>query len=190
MLSIDVGSKNMVFCKVEYVHMEPFFYIKSWDFVNCHGHSNIQLTVEKCVSTMREDTGIMDAVDEIVIETQPTRNIKMKVLSHCLQTFFLLHDKKVSFADPKAKLKMCEPCVSKRTYAQNKKASVNACTLIMMKYAQYHPDDDFVKLYMTSKKKDDLADALLQALVRMNYPNPYTCNTLDDHWKQQKTNKL
>jgi len=183
-LSIDVGSKNMVLCKVQQLNDDPFFSIHYWRLVSCHKDgANIASTCNECVSMLLNEiytNGLLDDVDGILIESQPTRNIKMKVLSHCIQVTFLMikqndhFDFTIDFADPKTKLKLCQPSPTTRSYLQNKRAAILTCGVIMDNYKKINGDDEFVRLFNSSKKKDDLADSLLQALAHMHYRNPYT----------------
>jgi hypothetical protein len=166
-LSIDVGSKNMVFCNVGYMNHPPYFDISHWFFLNCHGGS-ISDMVEKCIAQLDIliSPPVLENVSLVLIESQPAKTIKMKTLSHCIQTYFVMSKKKVAFANPHNKLKLCDPALIKKgCYAKNKNASIAKCAQLLGQYKDSGFDrHGFYENFNSHQKKDDLADSLLQAL--------------------------
>ena len=122
-----------------------------------------------------------------LIERQPCPtfrqrgNPKCLVLSHVLQSSLLAHGvpaNHIHFVSPKLKLKLAweifpEVCREikaryKTNYTVNKHISID-CALQVMQRQQSHRSadthDHFCTVFTSSKKKDDLADVLLQALA-------------------------
>ena len=172
-LSIDVGSKHMVFCVIQHTTTRPWFQIMHWHSLNCHADT-CQSQVQKLSRELRDDamSQILLGNDEIIIESQTNTNIKMKVLSHCLQIFFFnigYTAEKVVFASPLAKLKICPPIdvdvPKKNRYRINKQNAVKKCSELLMECVE--PDKYFLNMFNQSRKKDDFADSLLQAVCRI-----------------------
>jgi hypothetical protein len=106
-----------------------------------------------------------------MIEAQPTShimsggksisNIKTKVLSHILQSFFFRHGIPVKFVSPACKLRDAKHLMTDASlYAQHKKAaiqlSIQALEVIGGSFQEYFATQ--------KKKKDDLADSFLQGV--------------------------
>lgn len=94
----------------------------------------------------------------VLIEKQPDRNKRIKSVEHFLHTYFLCHSKEVRIWDAKHKI----PDVvgpGKRQYAKRKKAAVDRCRLFL-EGANKH----LIPYFDKHKKKDDLADCVMQAL--------------------------
>lgn len=166
-LSIDVGSKNMVFCRVENTDTRPFFRITHWLFVDCHGKTVTDIVAKFSIKVQTLDSSIFEC-DRVLIESQTARNVKMKVLSHCIQAVFIAKYgfEDIQFCSAHNKLKLCEEVVpSKSNYRQNKVVAIRKCTELMEDYKCYGEEGDkFYDLFINCPKKDDLADSLLQAL--------------------------
>lgn len=96
----------------------------------------------------------------VLIEKQPDRNKRIKSVEYFLHTYFLCHSKEVRIWDAKHKI----PDVvgpGKRQYAKRKKAAVDRCRLFL---EGNEPNKHLVTYFDKHKKKDDLADCVMQAL--------------------------
>jgi hypothetical protein len=94
--------------------------------------------------------------DTVIIEKQPDRNRGMKAIENLLHTYFLIKEKKVVIWDARHKV----PDVAgagKARYAQRKKTSIERAR-------KFIEGSEHVPFFDKHKKKDDLADSLLQAL--------------------------
>jgi hypothetical protein len=94
----------------------------------------------------------------VLIEKQPDRNKRIKSVEYFLHTYFLCHSKEVRIWDAKHKI----PDVvgpGKRQYAKRKKAAVDRCRLFLE-----GPNKHLIPYFDKHKKKDDLADCVMQAL--------------------------
>ena len=163
-LSFDVGIKNLAFCV-----MDRQFNIHSW-FCTEIPNPTTQLKNLLCYLDSLE---LMENVDTILIEKQPYKNPKMRLLENILLTYFNIrnidnsNDVKILSYNAKHKLgELGKQIKGKTNYNQRKKLSIQLCNTFLVKYTQ----EDVFKYYFTkSKKKDDLADSLLQALSFLNY---------------------
>jgi hypothetical protein len=168
-LSIDVGSKNMVFCRVETTCTPTLFKITHWFFLDCHGKTVTEIVAKFAKQIKSVDSSAFQC-DRVLIESQTARNVKMKVLSHCLQSFFIsscgIED--VQFCSPHNKLKLCDAVTKtsgKPNYRQNKQVAIRKCSELMEEYRHTESDgENFYSFFRDSSKKDDLADSLLQVL--------------------------
>jgi hypothetical protein len=94
----------------------------------------------------------------VVIEKQPDRNRGMKAIENLLHTYFLIKDKDVVIWDARHKI----PDVAgagKARYAQRKKASIERAR----KFIETG-NSNWISFFDAHKKKDDLADTVMQAL--------------------------
>jgi hypothetical protein len=94
----------------------------------------------------------------VLIEKQPDKNRTMKSVEHFLYAYFLTHDKNVQVYDARHKI----PDVvgpGRAMYIKRKKASVDRCTEFLR---EHNPDR--LDWFLAQKKKDDLADTVMQAL--------------------------
>lgn len=100
--------------------------------------------------------------DVIAIELQPTKNNKMKMVSHIVYGFFIEHfpDAQVKFVRAADKLKDVSRA-EKKTYTQRKKKSVALVTEMLV-----DPSDR--AFFAASRKKDDLADVYLMSCRQLS----------------------
>lgn len=116
-------------------------------------------------------------VELVFLEQQPlgtgeaaARNIKTKVLSHVLQAL-IIHELgsaiPIYFISPKKKLRHASLVLghAPTSYAENKKAAKLLAPILLEQLG----DDDTSKTFQKRKgKKDDLADAMLQAVYSVH----------------------
>jgi len=179
--SFDMGVKNLALCIVEVADPAPPT-IVHWELINTLEESprrltsarniRIEVAVEALVDAMRSRAALWEGVAEVVIEQQPVArmavsNTLCKCLSHVLQAHFYQLGARVRFCSPKLKLGVAgvddgaAPAKEKAKdrYARHKRAAIDETRRRV-------PEGDEWRAYFESKsKKDDLADAFLQALV-------------------------
>lgn len=183
-LSFDIGIKNLAFCLFEYDTADPLvnFTILEWDVINIvdetndHGNDNMFLKLNELFEQAH--------LDYVVIENQPAmKNPVMKTIQVMVYSYFkqmqLLNGKaikeikmcnasnKLRYAmklSPIGELNLKTPETNK--YKRNKEAAIAYALLLL------HVNDkkDNIAFFTSFKKKDDLADTLLQGL--------YFCSTL------------
>lgn len=154
LLSIDVGIKNLAMCI-----MSPEKQIMFWEVDGVP-----PLHTDGLFVSMKKHLDERDftSVEKVLIEKQPDKNKGIKSIEHFLHTYFLCHDKEVVIWDARHKI----PDVvgpGKAQYTKRKKASVDRCREFLNEKNQ-----DWIEQFDKSKKKDDLADTVMQALSYMN----------------------
>ena len=114
------------------------------------------------------------AIDLVLVEKQPSRNCKMRIIEHILLTFFLVKgfNNVISF-NPKLKLGSLGKSVKgKQNYSTRKKYGIIMTNRFLLDYPQ---SSEIKNTFNTNSKKDDLSDSLLQAL---SYCNPSLVESL------------
>jgi len=96
----------------------------------------------------------------VLIEKQPDRNRGMKGIENLLHTYFLVKEKEVVIWDARHKIPD-HAGAGKAMYAKRKKASIERARAFI---AGDGPNKDLVSFFDSHKKKDDLADTVMQAL--------------------------
>ena len=159
LLSFDVGIKNLAYCLID--TSDNKWNIMDWNVIDCTSSNHI-LTLIKELDSLPH---ILDS-DVILIEKQPSFNPKMRIIGGCLYTYFTLriaHEQnrkvKIIFYSAKHKLKNVNVAqvTGKSKYYRNKKLAVEETKFLLK-------DTEWLTYFMSNKKKDDLADSLLQGL--------------------------
>lgn len=159
-LSFDVGMKNLAYCIIDNEQ------IAEWDIISVPSSYNEQLCVN-LVKELDKYPSMLDC-DQVVIEKQPAKNNKMRIMEHLLTSYFVIkgiNDKEKPMKKVKvysAKFKLGSATVKgKQNYSARKKLAVTRCAEFLKQSTQ---QEQFVTKFNKSKKKDDLADCFLQAL--------------------------
>lgn len=104
--------------------------------------------------------------DIVLVEKQLHRNPTMRVVQAILQAFFVMMypRSKVIEYSPKNKLKG-EECLN---YRARKKRSIELC----QEHIRDHAEQTVQESFRTEKKKDDMADAILQGVsyIKQKFP--------------------
>jgi hypothetical protein len=190
-VSFDVGIVNLAYCIVETVpepkilHWEVVEIAKKGNTFSAHistsGISELYLAL---ITQLDLRPHLLDA-EVILIEKQPSFNPKMRIIAGCLQTYFYIRGvvdkpvdkiKSVEFFSPKHKLKCYtgpelditskNGKLVKGKYAQTKKMGV---AIARSKLDEYSETPEFVNLFESSRKRDDLSDCYLQALTYLSF---------------------
>lgn len=154
LLSIDCGIKNLAMCLID---SETRRIIK-WD-VSGVPPLHVDGIFSCLVRHLREKPWILDATT-VIIEKQPDKNRSMKSVENLLHTYFLVHNKDVRIWDARHKIPDCAGA-GRAMYAKRKKASVERARKFIDSNAV---NKDWVPFFDKHKKKDDLADTVMQAL--------------------------
>ena len=160
-LSIDVGIKNLAICLLDEDRQNL---VVEWDVsgVPPQHKDGVYVSLRKHLD---ERPWVLDATT-VLIEKQPDRNKKMVSVMHFLHAYFIIKnpDAETIIYDARHKI----PDVAgpgKAQYLKRKKVSIERCEqFIRQNNVNAHWIDTFVK----SKKKDDLADTVMQALSFVN----------------------
>lgn len=185
-LSFDVGIKNLAYCQIDSLSKD----ILDWYIIDCSVPKNGNVIV-KLIEELESYSNLLDS-DTILIEKQPSFNPQMRIISTAIYVYFTLRlnyeqnkKTKILYYSAKNKLKLCNDTESlqnknegkadgsikgkkgkRKSYYLNKKAAIEQTKYnIESKNETYKLYDKFVKFFNNSKKKDDLADSYLQAIV-------------------------
>ena len=159
-LSIDVGIRNLAMCLLD----DKTNLVVKWDVdgIPPQHDDGVYVSLRKHLD---ERPWVLDA-STILIEKQPDRNKKMVAVMHFLYAYFIIkcpHAETILY-DARHKI----PDVAgpgKSQYLKRKKVSIERCEeFIRSGPTNAHWLDTFLK----SKKKDDLADTVMQALSFVN----------------------
>jgi len=153
LLSIDCGIKNLAMCLID----QKTKRIQRWD-VSGVPPMHVDGIFQCMVRHLNEKPWILEA-QTVLIEKQPDRNRGMKGIENLLHTYFLVKEKQVVIWDARHKI----PDVAgagKAKYAQRKKASIERAR----KFIDSATNADWIQFFDSHKKKDDLADTVMQAL--------------------------
>jgi hypothetical protein len=159
-LSIDVGIKNLAMCLLN----ETSNLVVEWDVsgVPPQHADGIYVSLRKHLDAR---PWVLDA-KTILIEKQPDRNKKMVSVMHFLHAYFIIKcpDAETIIYDARHKI----PDVAgpgRSQYLKRKKVSIERCE-------EFIRQDDvnvhWLPVFLKSKKKDDLADTVMQALSFVN----------------------
>ena len=156
-LSFDVGQKNLAFCKVNLETRD----IVEWNVIS------LPVSLTAIVKHL-EQTFSMGNVSLVLVEKQPARNVKMRIIETILMTYFATNGVKTVLSySAKHKLGAIGKTIKGKTnYTMRKKMSVVMCRTYISRTANMGTWLDF---FEKSKKKDDLADCLLQYLSYIKY---------------------
>ena len=151
LLSIDVGIVNLAMCLMEDGA------IREWEVDGIPPCFDDSLFAQ-LKKHMDSKPWVLTA-DTVLIERQPNKNHTIKSVEHFLHVYLLMHEKKVIIYDARHKV----PDIAgpgKKRYRQRKNASIERCREFLLE----GPNAHLVPFFDGHKKKDDLADTVMQAL--------------------------
>lgn len=155
-LSIDVGIVNLAMVLLN----EKNNKIVEWSVGGVPMESS-QGLFKNMVQYLDTLPWILNA-DIVLIEKQPGKNKKMKSVEHLLHTYFLVKNSKCEVIIYDAKFKIPDIVGSGKTqYTKRKKASIERCLHFLNKDPL---NQHWVDFFENHKKKDDLADVVMQVL--------------------------
>jgi len=159
-LSIDVGIKNLAMCLLN----ETSNLVVEWDVsgVPPQHSDGIYVSLRKHLDAR---PWVLDA-KTVLIEKQPDRNKKMVSVMHFLHAYFIIKcpDAETIIYDARHKI----PDVAgpgRSQYLKRKKVSIERCEEFIR---QDEVNAHWLPVFLESKKKDDLADTVMQALSFVN----------------------
>lgn len=156
LLSIDCGIKNLAMCLIDPATKR----IHQWD-VSGVPPMHTDGVFPCLVRHLNEKPWVLGA-STVIIEKQPDRNRSMKAVENLLHTYFLVKPPERSVVIWDARHKIPDVAgAGKARYAQRKKTSIERARKFI---AGDGPNKDLVAFFDSHKKKDDLADTVMQAL--------------------------
>lgn len=158
LLSIDVGIKNLAMCLIDPQTKR----IHQWEVAGVPPmHSD---GLYPCFFRhLRDRRWVLEATT-VLIEKQPDRNKGIKSVENFLHAYFIINEKEVIIYDARHKI----PDVvgaGRAQYNRRKKASVDRARAFLLATTT---NSDWVAFFDKHKKKDDLADTVMQALSFVN----------------------
>lgn len=183
-LSFDVGIINLAYVVFDSVLKK----ILHWEVISLDTTNNYNDLYINLIKALDNRKHLVEGVDTVLIEKQPSFNPKMRIISGCLQSYFYIRGvvdrsllglpviKNIRFFSPKHKLKchtsgeelvITGKCKSK--YLQTKKMGI---LIARSKLTEYSETPEIKQQFEQSKKKDDLADCYLQAITFSMFGNP------------------
>lgn len=160
-LSIDVGIKNLAMCLLDDKSGNR---VEHWDVDGIPPQHKDGVYVAMR-DHLDERPWVLKA-DTILIEKQPERNKKMISVMHFLHAYFIIKcpEAETILYDARHKI----PDVAgpgKAQYLKRKKVSIERCEHFIKDGTV---NADWLDIFNKSKKKDDLADTVMQALSFVN----------------------
>jgi len=166
--SFDVGRRNLAVAVVDTENSEVL-----WWHIYDLGHPR-GVGVHRAICKVFDDTPILRQ-PHVIVERQPSQNPQMRVIEAIIEAYFIFRCPDVQHVtdfNSRFKLEGYPDLKGRDNYRSRKAASV----AIMREFLRDHPqNDDVVQTWDRSKKKDDLADCVLQAMAYAK--NPVRCQT-------------
>ncbi|QIG59744.1 hypothetical protein [Dishui Lake phycodnavirus 3] len=159
-LSIDVGIRNLALCLLN----ETSNLVVEWDVsgVPPQHTDGIYVSLRKHLDAR---PWVLDA-DTVLIEKQPDRNKKMVSVMHFLYAYFIIKNPNAETILYDARHKIPDVAGPGRSqYLKRKKTSIERCEAFIR---QDDVNAHWLETFLASKKKDDLADTVMQALSFVN----------------------
>lgn len=160
-LGIDPGIKNMGMCVANVTQSSVT--IVSWSCVEIDDSSSQRFTKSfgDAMSRVLGETSMRD-IDEIRVETQPTKNYRMKRVQHYIEMYIAFTHPNldvIQFVSPQKKKRVTNPQTD--SYYRRKQASIQ----YVETYLEESNNSMWKTLFHSHEKKDDLAESLLLILI-------------------------
>src|SRR5210317_1258968 len=155
-VSIDVGIRNLAICRFD----DSCNLVANWDVSGVPPESKDGIFVSMR-NHLDERPWVLSS-NVILIEKQPDRNKKMKMVENFLHAYFVIKCPKSETIIYDAKFKIPDVCgPGKAQYLKRKKVSIERCEAFL----NNNPiNSHWLPIFKESKKKDDLADTVMQAI--------------------------
>jgi len=160
LLSIDVGIKNLAICMIDEKTLE----VLQWDVSGVPPQHRDGLF--PCLRDHLDDKPWVLEATTVLIEKQPGMNKTMKTVENFLHSYFVIKNQKSEVIIYDARHKVPDVAgAGKAMYRQRKKVAIERCREFI---EGSEVNKHWMPTFVASKKKDDLADTVLQALSYIN----------------------
>ena len=158
-LSIDVGIKNLALCMID----EGTKVIHHWDVSGVPPEHQDGL-YKSLARHLNDKPWVLEATT-VLIEKQPDKNKRMKTVENFLQAYFMIQCPQSETIIYDARHKIPDVVgAGKKQYRKRKETSIERCR----EFIKGDENSHWVPTFIASKKKDDLADTVMQALSFIN----------------------
>ena len=159
-LSIDVGIKNLAMCLLDPKDNR----IVEWEVGDVPPESTDGLYKALCRHLDNRDWTLR--ADTVLIEKQPDKNKRMKMVEHFLHAYFIIKIQGGQVIEYDARHKIPDVVGSgKAQYKKRKQTAITRCGEFL---ESCDTNTQWIDTFKKSKKKDDLADTVMQALSYVN----------------------
>jgi hypothetical protein len=171
-LGWDIGIKNLAYCVLDYEAdgADTVAELVAWEVIDIDPQNkNIGDLHRKLTAALNARSELWGSgISTVVIENQPTPNIKMKTIAAALFQYMVMSiasaDIRYSYAKHKMKAYDGPELVCDRKTKQDKWFAVQHVKWFL---AALPADNRWVVLFNSTAKKDDLADSLLHCIVNI-----------------------
>lgn len=155
-LSIDIGTANLACCMVDGQR------ILAWEILSLDGTDP-----KRVVDAFDARFSAFASADLVVIERQSAINGSMRMMQAYVHMYFVMRGKEVRIVATKNAFLAVSNGGGKAGYRARKKAAVEYALEFVRRTAEMQ-HEHLVTAFLAAKKKDDLADALVQALAALS----------------------
>ena len=166
-LSWDIGIKNLSYCLYD-TQATPN--ILDWNVIDISQNGKEIIDLQREMVKQLDQLPHLYNVDYVILENQPTFNIKMKTIASAVYTYYVIRGNaniKIQYVHPKQKLTKCGydgpvfESQKKGKYQKDKETAIVYCRYFLN-------DEKWLKFFETHSKADDLADSNLHAMAFFN----------------------
>jgi Poxvirus A22 protein len=169
-ISFDIGIKNMAYCHASIINKELVLKNLNKTDLNISKKANSQMiidtTLEFLENLIHNELQLDPSVPLVILVESQMTSI-MKCIQTTIHTFFKCIGKYEGYQintyslSPKHKLSFMENYQGDNNYKNNKR---NAISFTKELLENKYKNDDFLDIYNSTKKKDDISDAFLMVI--------------------------
>jgi hypothetical protein len=169
-ISFDIGIKNMAYCHASIINKELVLKNLNKTDLNISKKANSQMiidtTLEFLENLIHNELQLDPSVPLVILVESQMTSI-MKCIQTTIHTFFKCIGKYEGYQintyslSPKHKLSFMENYQGDNNYKNNK---INAISFTKELLENKYKNNDFLDIYNSTKKKDDISDAFLMVI--------------------------
>ena len=161
-LSIDVGIRNLAMCLMD---SDGTGLVHQWDVSGIPPkHED---GIFECLKNHLDDRPWILSATTVLIEKQPDKNRTMKSVENFLHAYCIIMNAKAETIIYDARHKIPDVAgPGKAMYRKRKQTSIDRCRALLEEPGNVNAH--WLSVFNASKKKDDLADTVMQALSYTN----------------------